>query len=82
MTMKTLADTVESLRREGYTESFKARSGRLVAQESGKSFKPSDFRVDDIYRFEGETDPSDMSILFALTTRDGEVQGTWADPIG
>lgn len=82
MTMKTLAETLESLRHEGFTESFQVRPGRLVGQQSNKGFRPSELKVEAIYRFEGETDPSDMSILFALSSHDGDVQGTWAAPFG
>lgn len=82
MSMNSLAETVERLKEEGYTEDFRAEEGRLVATGTGEEFAPSEFRVDDIYRFEGATDPSDMSILFVMTTRDESVKGTWSTAFG
>lgn len=82
MSMSSLAETVERLKEEGYTEDFRAEEGRLIATGSGEDFTPADFRVDDIYRFEGATDPSDMSILFVMATHDDRVKGTWSTPFG
>ena len=82
MSMRTLADTMKELQERGYTESFRAQNARLVATRAGQAFSPDQVKVDEIYRFEGDADPSDMSILFALSVPEAGIRGTWSSAFG
>lgn len=46
-----------------------------------KSFKPGDVEIKHFYRFEGESDPGDNSIVYAIETKNGE-KGTLIDSYG
>jgi hypothetical protein len=48
---------------------------------SKKKYKPKDVIAVNFYRFEGITDPDDMSILYAIETFDGG-KGTLTDAYG
>ena len=82
MSMKTLAETVEELQHKGYTHPLVAKGGKLVAPAADVAFDPETLCVDEIHRFEGATDPGDMSILFAISTPDQGIKGTWSSPFG
>ena len=77
----TLAGTMDELAGRGFTEHFTLVNGRLGAVDSGKEFRAEEVTVSEYHRFEGVSDPGDMSILYAIETRSG-LRGTLADAFG
>jgi len=80
--LETMTGAVERLQESGFDESFLARDGQLVALEGREAFDPEDLVVCEIVRFEGESDPGDAMVLFALRTPDGSVCGTFVAGYG
>ena len=65
--MDTPSDAVRRLQAEGYTGNwFANRDHALECDETGSQFDPADVEVDHVLRFEGQSDPGDMTIVFAL----------------
>ena len=81
MEKQTLASVMQDLAARGFTEQFKAGPGGLLAVRTKQTFAPSEVIIREDYRFEGESDPDDMSIVYAIETRTG-VRGTLADAFG
>lgn len=79
--MTDLEKVQENLEKYGYTEQFRVEKGKLVGMESKKKYKPADVKAVNFYRFEGISDPDDMSILYAIETCDGS-KGTLTDAYG
>jgi len=77
----TLAGVMDDLNRRGFTEHFTPGDGELRAANSGKTFRPDQVLIAEYHRFEGISDPDDMSILYALETRSG-IRGTLVDAFG
>lgn len=77
----TLSEAVEHLKKRGYFRNFSVnKQGELI--ESGEeNFKPSNVKLVEFHRFEGTSDPGDMSIVYALETTSGE-KGTVVDSFG
>lgn len=71
----TLVEAIEELRERGYKSDFKLREDGMESLESGKKYKPDDMKIVEYYRFEGMTNPSDMSALFAVDCHEGEEKG-------
>ena len=70
--MDTLSDAIRRLQAEGYTGNWFANADRVLeCNESGDVLDPQEAQIDHILRFEGESDPGDMTILFALRTPAG-----------
>ena len=69
----TVAHAVEALKQRGFTAEFKlnAETHRMRSLESGKSYAPKDMKIVEYHRFEGMSNPSDMSIVFAVEVADG-----------
>lgn len=66
--METLTDAIVRLRARGFVRDFSAvAGGRMRCSECGREFDPATLQIDEIVRFEGESDPGDESILFALS---------------
>lgn len=79
--MTDLQKVQSNLEKYGYTEQFRVEKDKLVGIGSKKKYKPKEVKAVNFYRFEGLTDPDDMSILYAIETSDGS-KGTLADGYG
>ena len=82
MPMETLSEAMNRLRADGYTESFRVEKGKLVASEADRAFEPDEVKVDEIQRFEGDSNPSDMAILFAIRVPETDIRGVWSSSYG
>lgn len=80
--MKTLSSCIHKMEEQGYTDEFKAwGADGIQSLHSGNLYKPENVRIVNFYRFEGVSDPADMSILYVLETSDG-LKGTLVDAYG
>lgn len=79
--MTTMVNCTANLTAQGYTENFIANEEGLEAPSNNKIYRPDQVRINSFYRFEGESDPADNSILYAVETHDG-VKGLVADAYG
>lgn len=61
---------------KGYTSSFYFKNGQLINTESKKEYDPKDIFIVAEHRYEGMSDPSDMSILYIVETSKDE-KGTF-----
>jgi hypothetical protein len=75
--MEELADALRRLTLAGYGDAYRAEALGLRSRASGALLAPEDFLVDEIVRFEGESDPSEESAVFALTSRIDATRGTY-----
>ena len=70
--MDTLSDAIRRLQADGYDGNwFATADHELACNESGEVLDPAEAQIDHILRFEGQSDPGDMTILFALRTPGG-----------
>ena len=72
---------MDNLEKHGYIEQFKVQKDKLVSLTTSKKYKSGDVKAVNFYRFEGTSDPDDMSILYAIETTDG-AKGTLTDAYG
>jgi hypothetical protein len=79
---RTLSGVVEDLKGRGFAEHFRVVDAtHLRAIGAGSTFAPSQVSIAECHRFEGVSDPDDMSILCAIETRSG-IRGTLVDAFG
>ncbi len=76
-----LSNVIAAFDEQGFTEHFAVRGEELVALESGAHFDASEVIIRRVERFEGASDPDDMSVVYAIETRSG-VRGTLTDAFG
>jgi len=79
--MNTLTSCVNKVVKDGYTDSFKVTRQGLYSTAKDKYYRPEEIHVINFYRFEGESDPGDMVIMYVIETNDG-VKGTLVDAFG
>lgn len=76
-----LSKKLRELEKEGFNDQFKYLNERLQASGSKQFYGASDLEIVKEFRFEGESNPSDMSILYAIKASDGTL-GTLVDAYG
>jgi hypothetical protein len=79
--MTTLSEAMNSQRAKGYTEDFGYTDGKFLITGRNEEFRPEDITVVQIFRFEGNSDPSDMEILYVIETNTG-LKGLFIDAYG
>lgn len=80
-TFDTLFDAIYDLKKRGYQNDFNLHPEWIECQPMNLKFKPTEFHVDEVYRFEGATNPDDSSVLFAIRSSTG-VKGILVDAYG
>ena len=84
--MNSEAGVIARLEQDGFTEHFVVKGGALRSVDTGHTFAPGDVDIREFARYEGVSNPSDMSIVYAIEGRDGargtlvDAFGTYADP--
>jgi hypothetical protein len=78
--MNSPVECMTNLLEQGFTDNFIITDKGLVAEDK-KSYRPDDVKIVSFYRFEGESDPADNSILYAIETYDGK-KGMISDAYG
>jgi hypothetical protein len=78
----TLSETMNELRKEGYLEDFNLKQNCLECRNGQFKVFADEFKVDKYYRFEGESNPSDSSILYAISSDKQELKGVLVNAYG
>ena len=80
--MTDLEKCLNRLESEGYTDQYRVEENRMVSLgEDSRKYKPEEVKAVNFFRFEGISNPDDMSILYAIETADGR-KGTLVDAYG
>jgi len=85
----TMTEALAALQKKGYTFNFNLISDGLEhkTEEEVIKLSPSEFYITEVHRFEGASNPSDNSILYAIESEGGlkgtlvNAYGLYADPL-
>ncbi|MCC6684767.1 MAG: phosphoribosylpyrophosphate synthetase [Bacteroidia bacterium] len=80
----TVSEAINDLARRGYTTDFEllAEKECLTCHKTSINLSPDEFEIDEIYRFEGDTDPGDEMIVFAISAKKHNVKGIVVNAYG
>jgi len=78
----TMSGTINTLRGKGYTEDFNLLPDCIECKAGNYVLSPKDFQVDEVFRFEGPTDPGDSAILYAISSPRRGVKGVLVNAYG
>ena len=81
-TYDTVSEAVNDLSKRGYRDNLRLGSDCLHCDDKALQLSPKEFRIDEVYRFEGITDPGDESIVYAIAANNGSVKGTLVNAYG
>ena len=77
----SLAEALTDLKSRGYEQDFETQPNCLYCGDLDIRLDPEDFKVDEVYRFEGESSPDENTILYAISSSSG-AKGTIAETYG
>jgi hypothetical protein len=78
----TLSETMNELRKEGYTEDFNLKQNCLECRNGQFKVFADEFQVDKFFRFEGDSNPSDSAILYAISSNTHQLKGVLVNAYG
>jgi quercetin dioxygenase-like cupin family protein len=78
----TLSETINGLVKLGYTHDFNIKEECIVCHRTNITLSPDDFQIDQVYRFDGDSDPDYQSILYAISSVKFDVKGTLVNGYG
>ena len=67
----TLSEAVNDLVNRGYTHNFNIACDAIECKDISLKLTPGDFEITEFYRFEGESDPGDEEIVYAIESAQG-----------
>jgi carbonic anhydrase len=81
----TVTEAIAALRNRGYTLDFNLEADQLTCAEKKVNMKAEHFHIDEFHRFEGNSNPDDMDIIYVISSKEGHkgilmaAFGTYAD---
>ena len=72
---------IKQYQQKGYVTDYQIRGENLIDLKSKKEYKPEDIFIVAEHRFEGMSNPSDMSILYVIEDKNNS-RGTVLVPYG
>ena len=79
--MDTLSQVMARNRQDGYTADFTLQAEGLHCNENDHVYTPKDLHIVAHHRFEGVSDPGDMSAIYLIESNDG-IKGLIVDAFG
>jgi len=67
----TVTDAISGLKARGFTLDFNLQTNALQCFNPDINLSPEEFEIKEVYRFEGDTNPSDEEIVYAIESKDG-----------
>lgn len=80
-TYHTMTEAVKGLQDRGFTANFEFADGLVHDVSSGRTFRADELTIIEHHRFEGSSDPDDLSVCYALEAQDGS-RGSLVDAYG
>lgn len=81
-TYNNLVDATNDLIKRGFTENLTLDGETVDDKTRGVKMKAEDFEIEEFYRFEGESNPDDMSIIYAVTSNKYNLKGILVNAFG
>lgn len=81
-TYDTLSLATNDLKKRGFDLDFNQKGHCLVCvQDNAITLNPDDFEIVEFHRFEGDSNPDDMSVVYAIESKTGQ-KGLMVDAYG
>ncbi len=78
----TVSLALNSLKERGFTTDFNIAFDKIICNETKVCLNPNEFEITGVYRFEGESNPSDEAVIYAVESIDGKMKGTLVNAYG
>jgi len=81
-TYDTMSEAINDLQQRGYDHDFNLTDDCLECVQKNNRLKADEFEIDEVYRFEGETDPGDENVVYAISSSSKNLKGILVNAYG
>ena len=78
----TLVYELEGLKERGYTVNFNIAFDKLMCADNKICLNPDEFDIVEVHRFEGDSNPDDEDVVYAVESKDGLIKGIITSAFG
>lgn len=78
----TVTAALQELKSRGYTVDFNIAFDKLICSDNKICLNPNEFEIVEVFRFEGDTNPSDEDVVYAIASKDGRIKGSMTSAFG
>lgn len=80
----TVTEAIQDLKERGYTLDLNIHPEKvcLMCHSTALELAPDDFCIDEIYRFEGNSDPGDEMVVYAISSDVHQLKGVVVNAFG
>ena len=71
-TYDTVSQAVEGLKERGYVINFNIENDCIICHQPVLRLTPDEFEIAEVHRYEGESDPGDEAVVYAIESRHGQ----------
>lgn len=78
----TVVGALNGLRARGYTINFNIAFDKLMCSDNKVCLNPDEFEIVEFHRFEGNSNPADEDVVYAIESKDGTSKGVLTSAFG
>ena len=78
----TLVEGINELKKQGYAEDFNLKQNCIECRNGEYKIFHNEFEIDKFFRFEGDSNPDDSSILYAISSDKYNLKGVLVNGYG
>lgn len=78
----TVVDALNGLKARGYTVNFNIAFDKLMCSENKICLNPNEFEIVEVHRFEGNSNPADADVVYAVKSITGDIKGVITSAFG
>lgn len=78
----TVTEALQWLNTQGFTENFNLDSNCIRYNNNKQSMSPEEFKIEYLFRFEGDTDAGDEDIVYGIISEIYKIKGVLTSAFG
>ena len=78
----TVVAALNGLKARGYTVNFNIAFDKLTCSDDNICLNPDEFEIVEMHRFEGNSNPADEDVVYAVESKSGDIKGVISSAFG
>lgn len=78
----TVTGALNGLRERGYSINFNIAFDKIICSDSKTQLNPNEFEIVEVHRFEGNSNPADEDVVYAVESITGNIKGVITSAFG
>jgi len=78
----TVTEALQWLNQEGFSENFNLDENCIRYNNNKLAMSPEEFKIEYVFRFEGDTDPGDENIVYGIISDTYNIKGVLTSAFG